>query len=89
MRAERPELTAVLDTKVIINATLLTNTLRGRVLHDLAAVAEWAPPAAFESVRPRTLCRAPDDDQFLHQALADRAAMNRPLRPATPRDFWP
>lgn len=48
---------------------------RKLLLHDLAAVADWVPAAAFEALRARAFCRDPNDDMFVHTALAGRAPL--------------
>jgi putative PIN family toxin of toxin-antitoxin system len=48
---------------------------RRLLLHDLAAVADWVPAAALDALVPQAQCRDPDDDKFLHAALAGGASV--------------
>lgn len=44
---------------------------RRRILHDLSAIALWVEPAP--EIASRRYSRDPDDDKFIHVALAARA----------------
>ncbi|NEV63779.1 putative toxin-antitoxin system toxin component, PIN family [Thiorhodococcus minor] len=50
----------------------VSRELRQGILHDLGAAADWVEIPA--SLATQTYCRDPDDDKFIHTALAARAS---------------
>lgn len=51
----------------------LTIELRKSMLHDFNAVAEWVELEARPDLACQTYSRDPDDDKFIHAALAGEA----------------
>lgn len=51
----------------------LTIELRKSMLHDFSAVAEWVELEARPDLTGQTHSRDPDDDKFIHAALAGEA----------------